>query len=418
MLLRATWVFPVSEAPIRDGVVVVRDGRIQAVGEAHTFSLEGRDDLVQLPADVVLVPGLVNAHTHLDLTRLAGRIAPHADPVSSFRELHKQRGSGWGWQWRRSVKKGLQGCIEAGTTSIGDVSSRHDSARVLAEAAIRSVVLLDATGLGEDRGTKAAAALWETMRATKWTRHMHLGVCARGAYCTGPGLFDSCRELARYFRCPLAVHLSSTREEVELFQTGTGPLRQMLEQTGRWDSSWSCPQTTPVGYLKQLGLLTHAQTLVHCNYLEEADVEAIRYSGSTVVYCPRVHARFGHEPYPLDRLLSAGVPVALGTGSLACGEGLSVLDEMRAVHDRHPHVAPEAILRMATLNGVQALELAHRLGTLQPGKWADLVGVRCPPGPNGNPHDRLLLPEAEVAFSLCDAQPVWDPGNLLPRTGW
>ena len=161
-------------------------------------------------------------------------------------------------------------------------------------------------------------------------------------------------------------------------QSGTGDLKDLLERLGALPPGWPAPQAAPVPWLDSLGVLKPSPVLIHCNYVDEESMSRILQTRSSVVYCPRSHAYFGHPPHPVRRMLDLGINVALGTDSLASNASLSMLDEVRYLFGMRKDLKSEEILRMATLNGASALGFGGVLGRLRRGYWADLTILRLP----------------------------------------
>jgi cytosine/adenosine deaminase-related metal-dependent hydrolase len=186
-----------------------------------------------------------------------------------------------------------------------------------------------------------------------------------------------------------------------LLATGGGPLADLFRERGFWDSAWEPPGRSPVEHLKRLGVLSPRTLAVHSVHLDHADRSTLQTSGATVVACPRSNARLGVGRAPIPELLRAGVPVALGTDSLASVPDLDLFSEIAALREQHPSVSPAAVLRMATLNGARALGLADRLGSIEAGKLSALIVV--PLGSRfARPLDALVEPPERV-YPLDDA---------------
>ncbi|NLE37818.1 MAG: amidohydrolase family protein [Pirellulaceae bacterium] len=208
---------------------------------------------------------------------------------------------------------------------------------------------------------------------------------------------------------PLAMHLAESPEELELVEHRCGPFRDFLERLGAWNSEAFPDGLTILGYLQMLAG-AHRALVIHGNYLsdEEMIFLADRADRMAVVYCPRTHAFFDHDPYPLEKMLAAGVVVALGTDSRASSPDLSLLAEMREAARQHPSINPETILRLGTLGGATALGMSHQQGTITPGREADLAVVSLPDGGCRNAADLyhgLLESNASVVATWLRGKP-------------
>jgi cytosine/adenosine deaminase-related metal-dependent hydrolase len=212
-------------------------------------------------------------------------------------------------------------------------------------------------------------------------------------------------ELSRRHGVPVAMHLAESREELALLRQGTGPFRDLLAEVGAWDPADDARLPRVLDYLRELAKAPRS-LVIHGNYLDSEEVEFVaahRHSMS-VVYCPRTHAFFGHEPYPLARLLAAGATVALGTDSRASNPNLSVLDELKYASQAHPAVPKSILLEVATLGGARALGLDAELGTLEPGKRADFAVIALGAKDAADPHELLFAPASHVAGTCLGGQ--------------
>jgi len=187
------------------------------------------------------------------------------------------------------------------------------------------------------------------------------------------------------------MHLAESREELEFLRDGSGPFRELLESRGGFDPSARPRGSRPLGELRCLSQ-AHRALVIHGNYLDDDEIEFVgqHRHQMAVVFCPRTHSWFGHDPYPLEKLLAAGAVVALGTDSRASSPDLSLLAEMRHVARSFPSLSRTTILELGTLGGAKAFGREMEIGTLQPGNWADLTAIHLPDDAQADPHERLI----------------------------
>jgi cytosine/adenosine deaminase-related metal-dependent hydrolase len=206
-----------------------------------------------------------------------------------------------------------------------------------------------------------------------------------------PELLRFAVELSASRRVPLALHLAESREEIELLRSGSGPFREMLSQIEGWSPDAIPRNSRPMDYLRLLARADRAM-IVHGNYLEDDELAFVaeRAERMSLVYCPRTHAFFAHRPYPLAKMQSLGLAVALGTDSRASSPSLSILEEMRFLASRASGVSPATILAMATLHGAKALGRETECGSIAPGKSADLTIVALPNRSSRDPYELLF----------------------------
>ena len=407
--LRARYVFPGAGPPVRDGTVTFADGRIVAVGSSSAGDAE---DL----GNVALLPGLVNAHTHLELSDLRAPLGePGVGMVDWIRRVIQYRRSAAetgiapakgtvpfslreNWdsphptspQPTSAVEMGLRESVRLGTTALGEIAQPGWSIGPFQQAPGAAVVFLELIAPQADRVAATMELARQHLQAAEGASAWRPGLSPHAPYSVHPELLRQVVALSAAQRVPLAVHLAESREELELLRTGGGPFEQLLEELGAWNPTARQPAMGPLDYLRMLARADRA-LVIHGNYLgdEEIALLAENRRRMSVVYCPRTHAWFGHKPYPLERLLKAGAAVALGTDSRASAPDLSILAEMRAVAGNHPAVSSEEVLRLGTVYGARALGLDDT-GSLEPGRWADLAVVALPDRQAADPYELIF----------------------------
>jgi aminodeoxyfutalosine deaminase len=383
--LTARWVFPVDGPPLECGVVAVADDKITAVEPHGTLTAD--TDF----CNAAVLPGLVNAHTHLDLSGMRGLAPPTPHFTDWLRQVIAYRRSRTSEQVQADIRAGLAECLRFGTTLLGDISGDGGSWDSLAGVPARAVVFREFLGLPKDRASGAYERLDRWLVSRTATPTCRPGVSPHAPYSVRSSLFLA----ASISSFPVAVHLAETAAEQELLVLRRGPFVPFLQDLGVWDPEGLAEDTDHV-----LRLLngTSPTLIIHGNFLNPA---AAVPNNASLVYCPRTHAAFGHPPHPFREFLARGVRVAIGTDSLASNPDLDVLAENRFLHRRHPDVPGATLLRMATLSGAEALGWADETGSLTPGKSADLVVVPLPPGDDADPHRLVLgadLPVKRVLF--------------------
>jgi cytosine/adenosine deaminase-related metal-dependent hydrolase len=307
-----------------------------------------------------------------------------------------------------AIAAGLRECIAAGVTTIGDIAT--DCAQAYAgNLSVDLTVFAEVIGFSRARAESARAALEERMHDfSRLPPTETLGISPHAPYTVSPDLLRRLVSLAARQYLPVAMHLAESAEELRFLAEGDGPFQELLEERSMWDASVVPRGTRPMDYLQMLAAAPRA-LVIHGNYLdaEERSFLAQHCDHMSLVYCPRTHAYFGHAPYPLDELLTSGARVVLGTDSRASNPDLNLLAEMRHVAKAHPRIAPSTILRMGTLDGVEALGRADESGSLTPGKLANLMAV--PLSAAGSPENLL------AGLLTSDAQPcgTWIRGERL-----
>lgn len=344
--LRARLLFPSDGPPIWNGTVEVRDGVVAAI---HDRCTPRADDL----GNVAIIPGLVNAHTHLEFGHLSSPIAP-ANPFTKWvRNLVAERRERDANDMR-GVAQGYRECVNAGTRIIGEIATSEWPSEVGEDGQAEVVVFREILGLRPEQRFEQLEAARRHLEAVPPSHTQH-GISPHAPYSVHPELYLDLVNLCREHDAPLAVHLAETPAELELLADGRGEFVEMLSAFGVWNDTVIPSGTRPLDYLKPLADLPRA-AVIHGNYLDDAEIDFLsQHPNITVVYCPRTHAYFGHAEHPWKRMIAKGARVALGTDSRASNPDLSLWREVQFLLSNHTDVPPEMPLRMATLYGAIAL---------------------------------------------------------------
>lgn len=352
--------------------------------------------------NVALLPGLVNAHTHLELSDAA---CPLGTPNMAFPDwigrviaFRNERKAGD----VSPVQQGLEESVACGTTTVGEIAMPGWSSAEFESAPVDAVIFLEAIGLTHERVKEKLAEAERHLAAAPESGNWRAGLSPHAPYSVRTELFDGLVALAAQARVPVAFHLAESREELQLLASGDGPFRDMLGRLGVWDPAAIPRGTRPLDYLQRLAGGGVQALVIHGNFLDDDEIEfAARHRRTmSVVYCPRTHAYFGHVRHPLPRLLAAGANVALGTDSRASNPDLNLLEEMRYVRREFPELSSATVLELGTLRGAEALGRASSFGSLEPGKLANLAVVPLPDRDAAEPHELLWDAVSEGVKSI------------------
>jgi cytosine/adenosine deaminase-related metal-dependent hydrolase len=375
-VLAADWVLPVDAAPIERGAVAFEDGRITAVG---TLAELGPAD--ETYDDAAIVPGFVNAHSHLEYAVYAG--FGDGRPFDEWLALHVQRKHLIGVDEMSVVARaGAAECLRSGITMVADASYSGAAATACAELGLRAIVYIEVFGAG----TAHIVERFESHRrrvAEAVSDRVRIGISPHAVYSASLELWQAAVAL----RLPLMTHFAETEAELAWTRTGRGPLESV--------------RPTSIGELAERGLLSERVIAAHCVHVSDEEIALLAKHGVAVAHCPRSNAVLGCGVAPLRRLLDAGIRVGLGTDSPASTPSFDIFDELRAAvyaararERRANALTATEVLELATLGGARALGLDDKLGSLTPGKRADLAVVSLA----GSPYLPWEDPAAGVVF--------------------
>ena len=382
---RASWVLPITGPPIRNGWVSVVDGVVTAVGPPGTSGTPGTPATTATDLGAVAVlPALVNAHTHLELSYLAGAVAPTArflDWIRAVMAARRGHPDPRDPEIVGAARAAIAAARASGTGVVGDISNTLVTVPLLREARMAARVFYELLGFNADDPAGRVQEARAALDAHGQDGGVRLSLAPHAPYSVSPALFAALRgDLDGHPADVSTVHLSESPDEVELIARGGGGWRDLLVELGVWPSAWRPPGGSPVAYLADLGFLDARVLAVHAVQCGGDDLARLRTLGSTVVSCPRSNRHVGVGDPPLETFFAAGVPVAFGTDSLASVADLNMFAELAAARRLAPRVPARHLLESATLQGARALGFASELGTIEPGKRAALVAVRLPEG--------------------------------------
>ena len=377
MLLRARIVVPISQPPIADGFVRIKGNRIIEVGEwAGSENKKQAEDL----GEVILMPGLVNAHCHLDYTDFVGAIPAPRSFTKWINAIVDLKADVNDADHCESWLNGVAQCLRHGTTTLGNIETRWDLLPELwAASPLRFISFLELIVIRDESDAAQVIADAVDWINTNQPPLGQVGLSPHAPYTTKSEMLKACAGIALPMKMPMpmAMHLAESAEEDEMFRKASGPLYDWLAKAGRGMAD--CGNASPIVLAERQGLLCKNLLGIHGNYLDEEDIRLLAENKVSLVHCPRSHSYFGHAPFPAGALRAAGVNLCLGTDSLATMRAadaeLSLFDELRAHHEAHPELGLDALLHCVTLNPARALGLAGEVGELIEGANADLVAL-------------------------------------------
>jgi cytosine/adenosine deaminase-related metal-dependent hydrolase len=410
----AKHLLPVASAPIQNGAVSVEDGKIVAVGRRKDVVKAHPGAEVRDLGDAVIIPGLVNAHTHLELSFMNGEPPAGGTYMTWLRDLVARRSSIDEASAAEAAARAVETMALRGTVAVGDVANGRWAAPLLARSGLFGLAFHELFGFraaDAESILRAAAESLEAIDAQPDVRgargRITTVLTPHAAHTASHPLLKALGGRAVASGGLLSIHVGESEEETRLLRDGTGPFKDFLIERDAWEPGWKAPGMTPVRYLDRLGVLTSRTLAVHCIHIDHQDLSLLQARGVTVVTCPRSNQRLGVGKAPVTKLLASGIPVALGTDSLASSPDLDLFTEVAHLRQEHPGVSPAAALRIATLNGARALGLAQELGSIETGKRASLavVGLN---DPNDDPLEAVTWSSETVAPLL---QAAWEKAS-------
>jgi cytosine/adenosine deaminase-related metal-dependent hydrolase len=365
---RAAWVLPIAQRPIAGGVVSIDRDVIAGVSEADGGAGE---DL----GNVAILPGLVNAHTHLELSWMRGRVPPSASMPAWAASLMALRRS-VSPEPPEPIDEAIGDARRSGTCLVGDVTNTFATCDPLLDSEMSAVLFRELIGFAAPDPDALVRKAQDQIAALMPVAWLRPSIAPHAPYSVSPALMLA---IARWNGTrPLSVHLGESPQEIQFLRDGTGEWRALLESLGVWNPQWTPPGCGPVAYLDGLGLVNDRLLAVHGVQFTDDELARLAAAGATLVTCPRSNRWTGAGVPPVERFYASGVRVAIGTDSLASVEDLNLFAELAEVRRLAPAVPAGRLLESATLSGAQALGFGDELGSIEPGKRAQLIAVRLP----------------------------------------
>ena len=376
--LSARWVLPADGAPVEHGALLIGpDGRIAAVGPELDVPRPPGVALEDF-GDAVLLPGLINTHTHLELTGLEGE-PPGPDFADWIRRLREAKAARAPDAYLDAARRGLADCLAAGVTTVADTGDSGAVIQALAEAGGSGIAYQEVFGPHPDQREGSLAGLRQRVGhlGRFVTERVRVGVSPHAPYSVSGPLYAATSEWARREGLPVAVHLAESPAESALLERGAGPFAEAWRRRGI--PVPLPPGRTPVAWLEEHGVLSDRTLCIHVVQAGPGDVARLARTGASVAHCPLSNRAHGHGAAPLGAFLAAGIRMGLGTDSTVSVGRLDLLAEARAARVLGGLDAARA-LALCTLEGARALGMDGEIGSLAPGKWGDCAVIRPPRG--------------------------------------
>ena len=371
----AEWVLPMTGEPIHRGSISITDGRIAGVDDRAPA---GAIDL----GSVAIMPALVNAHTHLELSYLSGMVPPtetFIDWVRTIMATRRQYPDPGDPRILHAARMAIADARASGTGLVGDISNTLVTALLLHEASMPAQIFYELLRFNASEPESITREARAKADGASHDGSVRVSLAPHAPYSVSPGLFAAIRaDLDAHPGQVTSVHLGESPEEIEFIRRGTGAWRVLLEELGVWSESWEAPGTSSVEYLEQLGFLDRRVLAVHGVQFDGDDLDRLRSRDMTIVSCPRSNQHVGVGAPPLEAFYALNVNVAFGTDSLASAPDLNLFAELAEARRLASRVRARALLESATRQGAAALGFAGDFGTIEAGKRAQLIAVPVP----------------------------------------
>ena len=403
MILRARTVVPVSHVPIEDGAVVVSGNTITAVGPFAEIRAAHPGEVTDL-GERVLLPGLVNAHCHLDYTMMRRAIQPQRSFTEWIGRINALKRCLGPDDYRAAIVRGFSELQRSGTTTVANIESFPELLTDPPVSPLRTWWFLEMIDVRHQVPSEEISSGMLAFFESHGAQRGGFGLSPHAPYTASGPLYEIVSEAAAKLDMPVMTHVAESREEWEMFRHARGDLYDFMHRLGRW--MHDCHHgRTPLGHLIHHTGFGARWILAHMNELDDGDLSLLasipRADRPSIVHCPGSHRYFRHAPFRLAKLLELRMNICLGTDSLASTHSLSMFDEMRILADHEPWLHPADVVAMATLNGARALAL--NAGKIEAGALADLIAIPHD-GSFRNVHAAVIANREPVAWMMIDGQ--------------
>lgn len=383
-IFAADHVLPISAEPIMRGALVIDDDKITDVGPGDEIARKYQSIPIDDLGTAAILPGLVNCHSHLELTSMRGALD---DVEHDFRtwllKLNDLRASMTDADIHAAAVAGAREGARAGVTCFGDIG-RIGSAGLAAlkKVGLRGIVFQETEFSPDNRTShedfRKLATKLEAMKQDE-TELVNVGLSPHSPYTVGSRLFELIAQYSIINKIPLTIHAAESANEIELLKSGTGFFTEVFERFG---VEWQSPMSSPIEYLERLGVLSAQPLLAHCVKVDDDDILRIAANGAKIAHCPKSNAKFGHGAAPLEKFCHAGIAVGLGSDSVASNNVCDMIEESRFAaltarnrEDSQAFISAAKALELATLGGARTLGLENQIGSLEIGKQADIAVI-------------------------------------------
>ncbi|MHB0976086.1 MAG: amidohydrolase family protein [Candidatus Aquicultorales bacterium] len=427
MILTAQWVLPITSEPIENGAVLVRDGSIVSVGSLEAVRSDNPGEEVLDFGLGAILPGFVDLHTHLEYSAFRGVVDDLGYEAWKI-QLTEKSAALTPDDWQQSARLGALEAVRSGITTIVDITDTGASLNAAGEAGLRGVIFYEVSGMDHDvvgEQISKADAVLEKWRSAFDTSRFTFGISPHSPYTVSPPLYQAASRYARDNGMILCTHLAGSQAEFDFVKWGSGAFATGFRDLVRWDHLlWQPTGVTPIKYLEQWEVFDYGPVLaVHCIHVDGQDLDILQKYDVAVAHCPGCAAKLAMGIAPLSKFMELGLKIGIGTDSPASNNTMDVFDEMRmglliqrAANATVDGLSAESFVRMATLGGAEAVGLDKTIGSLEPGKAADIIAVDLSHShqvPAPEPYSALVYTanQDNIVFSMIDGKVAYRDGE-------
>ncbi len=382
-IIRAKWVLPILGAPILDGAVEIKGKKIVGIGKfKEIFKKTAFAKPINFEESIIL-PSLVNAHTHLELSALRFKvILPSDNFISWVKNVIKLKDELTLSEIKEAARLSLHILWKEGVGIVGDVGNTAITLPLLCTSPFYGYFFQEVISFKGGYNLKEIQPNIQSL-------NFKITYSAHAPYSVSPLLLQAIKSYNRKRKRLFCIHCAESSEEVEFLKTGKGQLLTLLRERGQWNENFIPPKLSPVKYLYKLKLLDEDTLLVHVIHIDEEDLEILKKTGVKICICPKSNLFTGVGLPEIKKFIFAGLDVCIGTDSLASNDQLSIWEELRTLYVHYPDISPEIFLKMATFTGAKILGF-EKMGALLPGYYAHMLVVEIRDYLTDNPYETLI----------------------------
>jgi cytosine/adenosine deaminase-related metal-dependent hydrolase len=410
MILMADKIITLTKhVPIINGAIVIHSGMIRDIGKADTIIRKYPGNRVVRMEHSLLMPGLVNAHVHLELPPLPNliRTRGYTDWVLTIIKTKKDFTQNI---YTTAAKQNIAAIMASGTTTVAEICSHNASPAALFQSGLRAVIYQEIISM-EQTPRKVIMP-----RRRRSSSNMKFGLSPHSPHTVSEAVMNVIKSYAAEKRLRICMHVAETQDELRLFQRKKSELERLYAAAG-WDLNLAPKARSSFELLHHIGILNPDFLAVHAVHVDARDIAIIRRSGAGIAHCPRSNHEIGVGTMHLKKILGARIPVGLGTDSLASSPSLNLWDEMRYAYQVHRRsgIRPQDIFHMATMGGARALGMDKEIGSLEPGKKADIIAIPLPQKDTGDLYSDLLRETNTCIMSMVNGHVIYH-GEVKVKT--